>query len=145
MTQLRGWKDIARYLGVSVSTAIRLRKKGLPIRQFSSHKGEGVYAFADELDRFLREEAERDSQQNHHHLVEKKESLEQAPSPRPTDSIANDAKSAHDNDDAESSTPAHAASGTTPPWRYAAGLRRGAVLAAMLFFLGLSAVLYLMW
>ena len=38
-----------------------------------------------------------------------------------------------------------AASGPTTRWWYAAGLRRGAILAAILFFLALPAVLYLIW
>jgi len=46
--QLKGWKDIARYLGVETRTAQRYVKRGLPIRRTDPIRG-AVYAVKVEL------------------------------------------------------------------------------------------------
>ena len=53
------WKEIADYLGRDVRTVVRWEKdKGLPVHRVPGGKRQAVYAFSDELDRWLRGEAE---------------------------------------------------------------------------------------
>src|SRR5512140_122990 len=52
--RLDSWKEIARYIGRDVSTAIRWeRERGLPVRRVPGGKRGSVYALTDEIDRWL--------------------------------------------------------------------------------------------
>jgi PAS domain-containing protein len=54
-TVLRSWKEIARYLGTCVKTAQRWEQTyNLPVRRLKASKGSLVFAFRDEVDRWLR-------------------------------------------------------------------------------------------
>lgn len=49
--QLRGWKDIAAYLGASVSSAQRWeRELGLPVRRMSKTRGASVFGLTGDID-----------------------------------------------------------------------------------------------
>ncbi|HSK09764.1 MAG TPA: hypothetical protein VK911_09315, partial [Vicinamibacterales bacterium] len=53
-SRLTGWKEIAANLGKTVRTVQRWeRELGLPVRRIGSGRGETVYAFVEELDRWL--------------------------------------------------------------------------------------------
>jgi hypothetical protein len=51
--RLNGWKEIASHLDKSVRTAIRWEKHGLPVHRIHTERGEIVYAFRGEIDRWL--------------------------------------------------------------------------------------------
>jgi predicted DNA-binding transcriptional regulator AlpA len=54
-TVLRSWKDIARYVGVSVKTVQRWeRSYEFPIRRVSRSKGSVVFALQNEVEEWLR-------------------------------------------------------------------------------------------
>jgi hypothetical protein len=54
--QLSSWKEIAAYLGRDARTAIRWeRDRGLPVHRVPGGKGQRVFAYTDELDRWLRQ------------------------------------------------------------------------------------------
>jgi len=56
---LRSWREIAEYLKVSVRTAKRWREKfGLPVRFTQERQGGEIYAIADEIDQWLKENPE---------------------------------------------------------------------------------------
>ena len=56
---LRSWKDIAYYVGTSVKTVQRWeRAHRLPVRRVEPSKGAVVFAFKNEVDRWLRGRAE---------------------------------------------------------------------------------------
>jgi hypothetical protein len=53
--RLDSWKEIAAYLGRDVRTAMRWAKtQGLPVRRVSGGKGHSVFAFAAEIDAWLK-------------------------------------------------------------------------------------------
>src|SRR5271157_4703425 len=53
--RLDSWKEIARYLGRDVTTAIRWeRQKGLPVHRVSGGKRSAVCAFTQEIDAWLK-------------------------------------------------------------------------------------------
>jgi len=53
--RLDSWKVIAAFLHRDVSTARRWEKEsGLPVHRVPGRKGHSVYAFADEVDAWLR-------------------------------------------------------------------------------------------
>lgn len=55
--RLDSWKEIADYLGRDVRTVIRWEKeKALPIRRIPGGKRQGVYAFSQEIDEWMRGE-----------------------------------------------------------------------------------------
>jgi Tol biopolymer transport system component len=57
--QLISWKEIAEYLGRDVRTVVRWEKdKNLPVHRVPGGKRQAVYAFSDELDRWLRGDGE---------------------------------------------------------------------------------------
>lgn len=54
-TRLDSWKGIAEYLGRDVRTVMRWSKaQGLPVRRVAGGKGRSVYAFAEEIDEWLK-------------------------------------------------------------------------------------------
>ena len=66
--RLNGWKEIALHLGKGTRTVQRWEKLyGLPVHRMGREGGEIVYAFRDEIDRWLstadrgREDAEEDA------------------------------------------------------------------------------------
>lgn len=53
--RLDSWKTIAEYLGRDVRTVMRWSKaQGLPVRRVAGGKGRSVYAFAEEIDEWLK-------------------------------------------------------------------------------------------
>ncbi len=52
--RLRGWKEIADHLGVSVRSAQRSTASGLPVHRVTGEKRAGVFAFVAELDEWRR-------------------------------------------------------------------------------------------
>jgi hypothetical protein len=53
-TRLDGWKEIASYLGRGVRTVQRWEREfGLPVRRMGADRGESVFAFTGEIDRWL--------------------------------------------------------------------------------------------
>jgi Tol biopolymer transport system component len=53
--RIDGWKEIARYLGRDVTTAIRWeRHKGLPVHRVQGGKRQPVFAYAHEIEHWLR-------------------------------------------------------------------------------------------
>ena len=53
--RIDGWKEIARYLGRDVTTAIRWeRQKGLPVHRVPGGKRQAVFCYAREIDAWLR-------------------------------------------------------------------------------------------
>lgn len=57
--QLSSWKEIAAHLGRDARTAIRWeRDRGLPVHRVPGGKGQRVFAYTDELDRWLRQTPE---------------------------------------------------------------------------------------
>jgi len=53
--RIDGWKEIARYLGRDVTTAIRWeRQKGLPVHRVPGGRRQPVFAYAHEIDQWLR-------------------------------------------------------------------------------------------
>lgn len=52
--RLDSWKDIARYLQRDAATARRWEKSGLPVRRVAGRRGNSVYAYAAEIDEWLR-------------------------------------------------------------------------------------------
>jgi len=54
--RLDSWKEIADYLGRDVRTAVRWEKeKGLPVRRLPGGKRQSVFAFAEEIDDWLKQ------------------------------------------------------------------------------------------
>jgi VCBS repeat protein len=54
--RLNSWKEIADYLGRDVRTAVRWEKeKGLPVRRLPGGKRQSVFAFAEEIDAWLKQ------------------------------------------------------------------------------------------
>jgi len=52
--RLNGWKDIARHLGKGTRTVQRWEKLyGLPVHRIGREGGEIVFAFRDEIDRWI--------------------------------------------------------------------------------------------
>src|SRR5437870_13748804 len=52
--RLTSWKEIAAYLGRDIRTAVRWEKeRGLPVRRIPGGKARSVFAYADELDRWI--------------------------------------------------------------------------------------------
>ena len=52
--RIDGWKEIARYLGRDVTTAIRWeRQKGLPVHRVQGGKRQPVFAYAHEIEHWL--------------------------------------------------------------------------------------------
>ena len=52
--RIDGWKEIARYLGRDVTTAIRWeRQKGLPVHRVPGGKRQAVYCYAHEIEAWL--------------------------------------------------------------------------------------------
>ena len=58
---LKGWKDIAKYLGCGVRTAQRWEKLGMAVRRPSKGMGAAVVALSEEVDGWLKEAAPADS------------------------------------------------------------------------------------
>lgn len=56
-TRLDSWKEIARYLGRDVRTVIRWEERGLPVHRIPGGKIPRVFAFTDELDAWLHQDA----------------------------------------------------------------------------------------
>src|SRR5689334_10332686 len=52
--QLEGWKVIASYLKVDVSTAKRWEKEGLPVHRLQHAKMGRIFAYPSELDQWMR-------------------------------------------------------------------------------------------
>ena len=55
---LKGWKEIAKYLGCGVRTVQRWEKSGLPVHRPSRQPLSAVCAFTEQLDRWLQRETE---------------------------------------------------------------------------------------
>lgn len=57
---LKGWKDIAKYLGCGVRTVQRWEMLGLPVRRPSHRLKSAVVALSEDLDAWLRSESEQE-------------------------------------------------------------------------------------
>jgi hypothetical protein len=56
--RIDGWKEIARYLGRDVTTAIRWEKlKGLPVHRVPGGKRQAVFCYTHEIDAWLRQDS----------------------------------------------------------------------------------------
>jgi hypothetical protein len=81
--RLNGWKDIAGYLNRGVRTVQRWEKEfGLPIRRLGTGRGEGVFAFANEIDAW-QATAQADRARSDSQSASTEGSAPPAPDPRP--------------------------------------------------------------
>src|SRR5579863_1082434 len=79
--RLVGWKDIAAYLGKTDRTVKRWgRDRGLPVHRVPGTAKTSVYAYSNELDRWL-DYGETETPEEAGELVRAPDPMEQAPAP----------------------------------------------------------------